>query len=66
MPFVFLVVEKAPPHFVALYTLPPEATERGERRWLDALDLFKQCTATDTWPAYGDDVQTLPWPRWAA
>ena len=65
-PFVFLVVEKAPPYSVALYTLPPEATERGERRWLDALDLFKQCTATDTWPAYGDDVQTLPWPRWAA
>ena len=66
LPFVFLVVEKAPPHFVALYTLPPEATERGERRWLDALDLFKQCTATDTWPAYGDEIQTLPWPRWAA
>lgn len=66
LPFVFLVVEKAPPHFVALYTLPVEATERGERRWLDALDLYKQCTTTDTWPAFGDDVQTLPWPRWAA
>lgn len=66
LPFVFIVVEKAPPHFVALYTLPPEAVERGERRWLDALDLFKQCTATDTWPAYGDDVSVLPWPRWAS
>ena len=66
LPFVFIVVEKTAPHFVALYTLPPEASERGERRWLDALDLFKTCTATDTWPAYGDDVNVLPWPRWAA
>lgn len=66
LPFVFLVVEKTPPHFVALYTLPPEAIDRGERQWLDALDLYKQCTATDTWPAYGDDINTLPWPRWAA
>lgn len=66
LPFVFIVVEKTPPHSVALYTLPAEATERGERRWLAALDLYKQCTATDTWPAYGDDIQTLPWPRWAA
>lgn len=66
LPFVFIVVEKTPPHFVALYTLPTEATERGERRWLDALDLYKRCTETDTWPAYGDDVNVLPWPRWAA
>ena len=65
LPFVFIVVEKTPPHPVALYTLPPEAQERGERRWLDALDLFKQCTATDTWPAFGDDVQELRWPKWA-
>ena len=66
LPFVFVVVEKAPPHFVALYTLPPEAIERGERRWLDALDLYKRCTETGDWPAYGDDINTLPWPRWAA
>lgn len=66
LPFVFVVVEKAPPHFVALYTLPPEAIERGERRWLDALDLYKRCTETGEWPAYGDDITTLTWPRWAA
>lgn len=65
-PFVFLVVEKAPPHYVALYVLPPEATDRGERRWLDALDLYRRCTETDTWPAYGDEVNVLPWPRWAS
>lgn len=66
LPFVFVCVEKTPPHFVALYTLPGSALDRGQRRRRDALDLYRRCVDTDTWPAFGDDINTLPWPRWAA
>ena len=65
-PLVFVAVEKAAPHFVGLYTLPDEARARGQRRWLDALDLYRRCTETGTWPAYGDDIRPVTWPRWAA
>lgn len=66
LPFVIVAVEKATPHFVGLYTLPQDAIDAGERRRLDALDLYRRCRDADDWPAYGDDIQPLTWPRWAA
>lgn len=66
LPFVFIAVEKEAPHFVGLYTLPGDAIDRGSRRWFQALDTYKQCTETGDWPAYGDDIRPVTWPRWAA
>lgn len=65
-PFLFVCVEKDPPHLVAVHQLPPEAEERGRRLVRDAIDTYHRCTTTNTWPAYGIDILTGAWPRWAA
>lgn len=64
--FLFVVVEKEPPHFVAVYRLDATAQSAGERDYLHALSLYRQCVEADAWPAYGDDITELPSPRWAA
>lgn len=66
LPFLFIAVEKDEPHLVAVHQLPDEALDRGRRLMRDALELFARCTETGTWPAYGDDILTPTWPRWAA
>lgn len=64
-PMVFIAVEKEPPHLVALYTLDADFRARGERRWLQAVDIFARCTATGEWPGYPADITPLSPPRWA-
>ena len=64
--FLIVVVEKDPPHLAAVYRLDDAAVDAGERRYQDALDLYANCTAANHWPGYGDDIETLPSPRWAA
>lgn len=67
IPFLFIVVEKDQPHFVAVHELPEEALDRGRRLWRQALDTFAHCTQTGHWPAYDTDRPiTTAWPRWAA
>lgn len=66
LPFLFVAVESEPPHFVAVYQLDDYFLDRGAAAWRDALDLFRACTAADSWPAYGDDIHTLTPPRWAS
>lgn len=64
--FIFVVVETAPPHLTAVYTLDDIARAAGERDYRDALDLYLTCTEADHWPGYADDITTLPSPRWAS
>ncbi|MDP9182908.1 MAG: PD-(D/E)XK nuclease-like domain-containing protein, partial [Actinomycetota bacterium] len=64
--FVFIVVEKEAPHFVAVHTLDEFFKERGARLRRDALNLYAACHAADEWPAYGDDINVLTPPRWAS
>lgn len=64
--FVFVVVEKDAPHLTAVYTLDELAAEAGHRDYRDALDTYLRCSESGDWPGYGDDIQTLPSPRWAS
>jgi len=64
--FTFVVVEKDPPHFVAVHTLDERFRQRGRELRLAALDRFAHCTATGHWPAHGDHIHVLTPPRWAA
>lgn len=63
--WVHVVVEKEPPHCVALYQLPGEDIERG--RWLNrqAIDLFAKCLNDDRWPGYADQPLPVGLPTWA-
>jgi hypothetical protein len=66
LPFLFIAVEKEPPHQVAVYDLDFPFIDRGERHWRDALASFAACNASGVWPGYPADIQTLSAPRWAA
>lgn len=62
--FIFLVVEKKPPYAVASYVLDAESAAQGQREYRDNLALFAECKKTDTWPAYGENIQTVGLPTW--
>lgn len=62
--FVFVVVEKESA-FVALYELPPEAIQAGERIMRQRLDTYSVCQVTGQWPGYSDLIETITWPTWA-
>ena len=71
LPFIFICVEKEPPHFVGLYQLDHEATRIGEEEYAEALALFAECEARraagdpDAYPGLSPEIQPLSLPRWA-
>lgn len=62
--FIFLVVEKKPPYAVASYVLDAESAAQGQREYRENLAVFAECKRNDSWPAYGDDIQTVGLPTW--
>lgn len=63
--FLFVAVEKHPPYLVNVIELDPYDVELGARRNRRAIDLYRQCRDTDTWPGYGDGINQAQLPRWA-
>jgi hypothetical protein len=63
--WVHVVVEKDPPHCVALYELPAEDIERGRYLNRRAIDLFARCLERGEWPGYADDPKPVGLPIWA-
>ena len=59
--FVFVVVEKEPPHLVTVVEFDGEALEEGDRLNRRTIDLYPQCTATGEWPGYS----AISLPYWA-
>jgi len=65
--FLFVVQEKTEPYLVSLLQLDTSAIERGQRRNRRALEIYAECTRTDTWPGYTDDeVELVSLPAWAS
>lgn len=60
--FVFVFVEKAPPHLVNVVVLDDEALAVGRRRNTAALRLYAECTRTGTWPGYDTDISQISLP----
>ncbi|WP_426163018.1 PD-(D/E)XK nuclease-like domain-containing protein [Sandarakinorhabdus sp. DWP1-3-1] len=60
----FIVIEKEPPHCVALYQLPEDDIHRGRMLNRRAIDTFAHCLDAGKWPGYADDVLQLPMPNW--
>ena len=63
--FVFAAVTSAPPILAVPYLLDDEAMDQGRQECADLLQLFKHCTDTGNWPAYGAGYQLLSLPVWA-
>jgi hypothetical protein len=62
--FVFVVVEKDAPHLVNVGQFAEESDVRLSAAALDkALRLYRECTATDTWPGWSG-VTYLSLPTW--
>lgn len=64
--FVFVFVEKDPPHLTVVRQLDPDALTAGQEAIRRATDLYADCLATNTWPGYGDDIDEISLPPWAA
>lgn len=62
---VFIVVEVDAPHLVAVHQLDVVWSEMGATKARRARELFRECTDTNTWPGYPDEVGLLAPPTWA-
>jgi len=62
--FIFLAIEKAPPHAVALYELDDAFLETGRAARARAMQEYKNAEETGVWPGYAAGVNTLLAPKW--
>lgn len=63
-PMRFVVVEKVEPHLVAVHEFDEVTRLVGRELAAKARRIYAECTATDTWPGYGDDVLITQVPGW--
>lgn len=63
--FVFVAVEKEPPHAVAIFEVSDQMMSVGREQYRAALDQFKVSQETNSWPGFDKSIQTIDLPRWA-
>lgn len=63
--FVFVAVEKSPPHEVTVAMLPDMWVQMGRTKAAEARRIYAECTVTGVWPGYDTDLQILDPPAWA-
>lgn len=63
--FVYVVVERDPPHRVEVMRLGQAEIELGRDEYRRALQLYAECKANDNWPTSSGEVQDLHFPAWA-
>lgn len=63
--FVFIAVEKAAPHLVAVHQLNHAYQLMGRTLAREARRIYAESTRTNQWPGYPDDVQLVVPPVWA-
>ena len=65
--YCFICQEITYPYLVETYYLHPAAIDEGT--WLNrqAMEVYRDCTASGVWPGYNPDmdIQTIRLPRWA-
>lgn len=64
--FAWLAQERDAPFATAYYAAPPDFIEYGRRKYRRLLAVFAECLRTGQWPSYGEHVQDLALPGWAA
>ena len=65
--FVFVVVEKTPPHPVAIYQLDDVAIEHGRMVYREDLATLAAYLSNpiETWTGYPEEIQDMSLPQWA-
>lgn len=64
--WIFIAVEKDPPHSVSVYELPREDIERGRFQNQKARRIFAECLSSGRWPSYtSEEIQMVGLPIWA-
>lgn len=64
--FLFIAVEKNPPHGVRVYSCSPDLLATGRQLYLKLLCSHAECVAAGEWPGYPDEVEPIELPAWAA
>lgn len=62
--FVFIFVEKIPPHGVAVFRIDPHAIKLAGILVGRALDIYQECLKKNFWPGYPETVQKIDLPTW--
>jgi hypothetical protein len=63
--YVLVVQEKTPPYLVNVIEPDHMALRIGRFLNRTAIQLYQQCSDSDTWPGYSDDVEKVGLPPWA-
>ena len=63
--FIFIAVESAAPHAVAMYRLDHQTLAAGAREMKRAAAVYRECLASGIWPGYPQEITTLTLPQWA-
>jgi len=63
--FVFVPVEKAPPHFVSCCSIGALSLDLGTQIYRESLDQLHVCLKTDVWPGWGDKIHEIDLPGYA-
>ena len=62
--FVFVCVEKEPPHQIGLYVISPAWEDLAHAQNRRAITTFAACESSGHWPSYSPRIETLEPPRW--
>lgn len=63
--YCWICVEQKAPHAVVVRKPPDTILMHGHRLNQEAFALFAKCVATNSWPAYGNDIEDLTLPSFA-
>jgi hypothetical protein len=65
--FLFVVQEKTPPYLVTVIELDQPARRAGHERMRRAIEIWRDCNASGTWPAYAmpDEIPLVSLPAYA-
>lgn len=62
--FVLVFQVKNPPYHVVVVQVDAMDLRIGHAKNAVARDIYRECTETGVWPAYGDGVEIIPQPEW--
>ena len=62
--FRFVIVETAPPYALTVVQLAPSVMEIANAKAERAIELWRECLTTKTWPAYPTEVVWAELPPW--
>jgi len=64
LPFIFVCVEKDPPHCVSVYQFSAKAISLGREQYTRYLNMIRACRDYDIWHGYEEDIQVVDLPAW--